>query len=156
MVKPKIPVRQVVQAEPLPQHFYGRGSELQMLEDAVEAADMAWWVIELPSGAVFFSPNKLTMLGFGPAETAEFSHYTAFTDRLHPDDYGRCMRAMKNVVDGRTMKYNVQYRLKHKNGRYVAFHDKGRVVGKRPDGSKAVAGLVQKLWNQSNWKGARQ
>jgi PAS domain S-box-containing protein len=128
------------------QHFYGTGRELEMLEDAVEAADMAWWVMEIPSGAVFFSPNKITMLGYSRKEIKKFVHYSNFTDLLHPDDLLAAMKAMEDLLSGKASTYSQKYRLRNTDGEFVTFYDKGRVVGRRSDGSVAVAGIVQKIW----------
>jgi PAS domain S-box-containing protein len=130
------------------QHFYGTGRELEMLEDAVEAADMAWWVMEIPSGAVFFSPKKIAMLGYDRKETKKFVHYTNFTDLLHPKDLPGAMKSMENLLSGKASTYSQRYRLLCKDGKYITFYDKGRIVGRHPDGSVAVAGIVQKIWQK--------
>lgn len=121
--------------------FYGRGNESAMIEDAIEAADMAWWLMELPSGTVFFSPNKVKLLGYDEKETSKFVHYSSFTKLLHPDDYDNAMKAMKDHIDGIVPIYEVAYRIKTKKGAYIKMYDRGRIVA-RKNGDIAIAGIV--------------
>lgn len=121
--------------------FYGLGGESEMLEVAMEAGGLAWWFMELPSGAVFYSPNKIAMLGYAPEQASKFTHYANFTDLLHPDDHERTMQAMRYHVDGKTEIYEAIYCLKQTNGKYIKLYDRGRIVARKGD-EIAVAGIV--------------
>lgn len=112
-----------------------------MLEDALEGAGVAWWLMELPSGAVFFSPNKIKMMGYTEKDLGKFVHYSAFTNLVHPDDQEKCMQAMRDHMSGKAKAYETQYRIKAKNGSYRTFYDRGRIVGKKK-GETAIAGIV--------------
>lgn len=118
---------------------YGSGTELEKLEIAMEAAGMAWWWMEIPSGAIFFSPNKAKMLG---RSEADFIHYKNFTDLVHPDDYERMMQDMRNHLEGKADIYRTTYRIKTADGSYKRFLDKGKIVSRRKDGEIALAGMV--------------
>ena len=122
-------------------YFYGHGEEFAMLEDAIEAGGMAWWLMELPSKLVFFSPNKLYMMGFKKSDIPKFTTYTDFTDRLHPDDYPKAMQAMMDHIEGRSKIYETQYRIMGADNQYRTFYDRGRIVG-RKDGNLAISGIV--------------
>lgn len=127
--------------------FYGKGDEDLLIEDALDAADMAWWLMELPSGAIFFSPKKITMLGYNAADIDKFFHYKHFTDLVHPDDYEQLMKAMKDHIEGTKDRYVARYRIRNTDGKYVTFQDKGKIVGKKDDGSMAVVGIVNLVTN---------
>src|SRR6476660_4777829 len=105
---------------------YGDGSELLKFETAMEAIGLAWWWMEYPSGVIFCSPNKAKMLGRDPAD---FVHYKNFTDLVHPDDYERIMQDMRNHIQGTAELYETKYRIKHANGEYIQFFDRGKIVG---------------------------
>ncbi|MEO8105595.1 MAG: PAS domain-containing protein [Candidatus Saccharibacteria bacterium] len=122
--------------------FYGKVDEYLLIEDALAAADMAWWLMELPSGAIFFSPKKITMLGYEAKDIDKFFHYKSFTDLVHPDDYAQLMKAMQDHLEGTKDSYIARYRIRNKDGNYVTFQDKGKIVGKKDDGSLAVVGIV--------------
>lgn len=116
-------------------------SDLEHIEDALVAADMAWWELEFPSGALSFSKNKTDMLGY---EQKDFVHFTHFTELIHPEDHDASMKAMTDHYEGRKEFYEVDYRIKAKDGSYVKFRDKGQVV-ERSDHGFIVAGIVQKI-----------
>lgn len=117
---------------------YGDGKELDKLEIALEAAGVAWWWMEYPSGVVFFSPNKAHMLSRKPDD---FVHYKHFMDLVHPDDYESTMQAMREHLQGSKPIYETTYRIKAKDGSYRKFYDRGKVVG-RNNGEISLAGFV--------------
>lgn len=119
----------------------GIRTPLEHVEDALVAADMAWWELEFPSGALRFSKNKTDMLGY---EKEDFVHFTHFTSLIHPKDYDGAMKAMSDHYDGITDNYDTIYRIRADDGSYVRFHDKGRIV-ERNDQGFVVAGIVQKV-----------
>ncbi len=116
-------------------------NQLHMMESAFEAAEIAWWWMELPSGMVMYSPNKLKMLG---RDKEHYTHYKQFTDLVHPDDYERMMADMMDLIEGRKPMYETKYRIKSKDGKYANFYDKGKIVGKRGK-DIIIAGFVQKI-----------
>lgn len=122
--------------------FYGSGDELALFEDAMQAAEMAWWMIELPSGAVFFNVNKIKMLGYKEKDADQFVHYKSFTDLIHPDDYEKAMKAMKDHLEGRAECYITKYRIKGVDGEYRTFLDKGKIVATNNKKEVSVAGIV--------------
>jgi PAS domain S-box-containing protein len=118
---------------------YGSGNELEKLDIAMEAAGVAWWWMELPTGAVFFAPNKAHMLGRNPED---FIHYNNFTELVHPDDYEHMMQAMRDHLEGRAERYETRYRIECADGTYKTFYDRGKVVSKKANGDIALAGMV--------------
>lgn len=120
---------------------HGIKTELEQIEGALEAASMAWWSLELPSGAMKFSPNKTAMLGY---EAIDFIHYLHFTELIHPDDHDETMQAMRDHYTGKKPTYETVYRIKANDGTYVTFRDQGRIVERLKD-SFTVAGIVSKV-----------
>lgn len=112
--------------------------DFQRLDNAMEAAGMAWWEIEFPSGVVFFAENKAKMLGYDPDQ---FFHYKSFTDLVHPDDYETAMQAMRDHMSGKTDHYETVYRIKTKSGDYKTFLDRGKIVQKKGNEMR-IAGVV--------------
>ena len=110
----------------------------ERLEAAMEAGSLAWWRMELPSGKVIFSDMKAEMLGYPPER---FEEYSDFTDLLHPDDYEKAMQAMRDHLEGETEKYEVEYRIRKKDGSYKWFRDIGSVTELR-DEYRVVTGVV--------------
>jgi len=79
------------------------------------------------TGRVIFNENKVKMLGYKMDDFID-SDYTDFTDLVHPDDYDFVMDAMKKHLEGKAKLYEVEYRIKSKNGKYKWFHDRGSIV----------------------------
>ena len=104
----------------------------------MEAAGVAWWWMELPSGVVFYSPNKADMLG---RKDEQFVHYKDFVKLVHPEDQERIMQDMYDHIEGRAKLYETTYRIQKKDGSYKTFYDRGEIVAKK-DGEISVAGMV--------------
>lgn len=122
--------------------FYENVDELTLLNDAMEAGGIAWWMMEYPGGAVFFHLNKIKMLGYTEKDLDQFVHYTSFTDLLHPEDHPGAMQAMIDHISGKKDMYETEYRIKGKDGKYRTFFDRGKIVAKNDKGEMAVAGMV--------------
>lgn len=124
---------------------YGNGQELERFEIAMEATGLAWWWMELPSGVLFTSPHKAKMLGYDPKG---FYHYKKYTDLVHADDIEHTMQVMRDHLEGKTDVYETSYRIKHKDGHYVRFFDRGKIIG-RNGKEVIVAGFV---FDQAQYK----
>ena len=114
------------------------GESEQRLNIALEAGNMAWWEMELPSGLVKFNSNKTAMLG---REAKDFTVYQDFTAIVHPDDYEPAMQAMLDHLEGRADRYECQYRIQHTNGDFLWFQDIGKIVSNK-DGVITISGIV--------------
>ncbi|USN96662.1 MAG: PAS domain-containing protein [Candidatus Nomurabacteria bacterium] len=125
--------------------FYDHVDEMELFNDAMEASGMAWWLFEHPTGLIFFHPNKLKMLGYDAKDAEKFVHISKFVDLMHPDDIESTTGALGAYLEGKTDDYQADYRMKTKNGEYKRFYDRGKIVGKRPDGQIAVAGFAMDL-----------
>jgi PAS domain S-box-containing protein len=120
---------------------YGTGNELDMLESALDATGVAWWWMELPSGTIFFSANKTRMIG---TKADDFYHFKHFTNLVHPDDHIKMMKDMTDHIEGKEDIYETTYRIKHSDGTYRRFYDRGKIVS-RKNGEITLAGLVMDI-----------
>jgi len=110
------------------------------LELTMEAANIAWWEIDIETGKVSFSKKKTNMLGYSQEQ---FHQYKDFTKIVHTDDYEQMMSSMRALLNGAENKYDIEYRIKAKKGEYRRFHDIGIITrydeNKKP---KIVSGIV--------------
>lgn len=125
--------------------FYDHIDEMNLFNDAMEASGMAWWLVEYPSGLIFYHPNKLKMLEFEDKDMEEFVHLSKLAKLIHPKDRKRVEDALCAYLEGKVDEYQVDYRMKTKNGKYKHFFDRGKIVGRNKDGQMAVAGFVMDL-----------
>ena len=86
----------------------------------------------------YWSDTMRHMLGF--SSTEDFPNtFETWIDRLHPEDKERTLRQYREAVEDRTNEkiYDVEYRLRLKDGRYQWFRAAGR-LSRREDGSAIV------------------
>lgn len=100
----------------------------ERLDLSLSAGNLAWWEMDVSSGMVTFNKNKIRMLGYSEKEFGTTVHYKKFMDLVHPDDYEPAMQAMRNHLTGKSNLYEVEYRIRMKNGNYKWFYDRGSIT----------------------------
>jgi diguanylate cyclase (GGDEF)-like protein/PAS domain S-box-containing protein len=111
--------------------------ETQMrLAMAAEIAEVGYSEFDLVNGMAYFSPEWKRLLGY---EDAGFRNdFSEWTTRLHPEDRDRIMGAIERFVREPDGTLDLEYRLRHRDGRYRWCH--GRVIAVRE-----APGRVRKL-----------
>ena len=94
----------------------------RQLEATMLAGNIAWWEMDVKSGAVRFNEQKARLIGRNPAE---FVHYTDFTTLVHPADLEPMMENMRRYLRGESVAYAVDYRIRHLTGSWKWFQDIG-------------------------------
>ena len=72
----------------------------------------------LATGEVYHSLRYRSILGFEDDEMADNLNFNECMERIHPDDHQRVMEARDAYLEGRIPVYEVEYRLRHKDGTY--------------------------------------
>jgi PAS domain S-box-containing protein len=85
----------------------------------------------LETGAVVYSSHWKRMLGYSDEEIEP--HVSAFERLIHPDDLAPATRINVNVA-GDDRPYEMEFRLRHKNGHYVHVLSRGYPVRREPGG----------------------
>ena len=85
----------------------------------------------LETGAVVYSKHWKQMLGYEDHEIEP--HVSAFERLIHPDDLARATLVNTSVSRGDTP-YEMEFRLRHKNGHYIHVLSRGFPVHREPDG----------------------
>ncbi|HET8852499.1 MAG TPA: GAF domain-containing protein [Ktedonobacteraceae bacterium] len=86
---------------------------------AVQETNAGLWDWNLVTNEFYLSPHWKEMLGFGDAELP--NSYEAWRERVHPEDLPVALLALQRHFDGSTPFYQVEYRLRHKDGSYRWF-----------------------------------
>jgi PAS domain S-box-containing protein len=103
----------------------------ERLSLAFEGAQEGVYDWNLETGAVVYSTHWKKMLGYDDDEIEP--HVSAFERLLHPDDRARAIRINEGVASG-DRPYEVEFRLRHKNGRYIHVLSRGFPVRRDPGG----------------------
>lgn len=123
--------------------------ELLAEKEAEVKLDYPWkgnlghWYWNIQSNDVVFNPLKVSILGYSKDEIPESVPYEFFTDKLHPEDYATAMDKMMKHLNGETAVYELEYRIKAKDGKWKWFYDRGKVTQRKADGTPLFAsGIV--------------
>lgn len=111
------------------------------IEASMLAGNMAWWEMELPSGRIDFNDNKTEMLGY---KKENFMHYWDFMNIVHPQDHDKVNQSMRDHLQGKADVYEIEYRIKHRKGNYLWFHDIGKITEKKGENLK-ISGIVTNI-----------
>ena len=93
---------------------------------AVRGSDAGIWDWDIRTSTVFFSDRWKSMLGYAPNEIAH--EFTEWSNRLHPDDRARGLASIDAYLSGRTPEYELEHRLRHKDGTYRWILARGAAV----------------------------
>jgi PAS domain S-box-containing protein len=98
---------------------------------AFAGAQEGIWDWDLETNAVVYSARWKEMLGY--AEDEVEPHISAWERLVHPDDRAAADRAHESVVRGQPT-YEAEFRLRHKEGRYIHVLSRGFPVRREPGG----------------------
>lgn len=99
---------------------------------ALEGADLAAWVWDVPADRVTLSESWTDILGEPRRETVTSSRELATL--VHPDDLPQVLSVLESAVRGRSPSYDVEHRVRTANGTYRWIQSRGKVVARNPAG----------------------
>ncbi|MBN2527352.1 MAG: response regulator [Deltaproteobacteria bacterium] len=97
---------------------------LQSIIDGTDVGTFEWYV---QTGEAVFNEKWATMLGYTLQELSPLSVETWRT-LVHPADLSRSDEALQAHFEGREPFYDIECRLKHKDGHWIWVHTRGKVV----------------------------
>ncbi|HEY1242933.1 MAG TPA: PAS domain S-box protein [Bryobacteraceae bacterium] len=127
-----------------------RSSE-ERLELALRASEEGVWDWNLETGALWYSSRLEEMLGY--ANHAMAPNVDAWVDLIHPEDRTR-FHQMVAVVLGGEGNYEIEFRLRHKDGHYVDTLSRGFPVRREAGGS--IARIVGTHFDLTERKAAEE
>jgi PAS domain S-box-containing protein len=83
---------------------------------AVHGSGIGIWDWDIQTNQVFLSPIWKRMLGYEDDEMKD--SFEAWEGRLHPDDRDRVLTTMRKHLAGSLSEYEMEHRLRHKDGSY--------------------------------------
>ncbi len=92
----------------------------------VEEVQAGYWDWNLSTNALYLSPEWGQQLGLESKELP--ITWQKWSRRLHPDDRSFVLTAAKDYITGNRQDFDLQFRLRHKNGSYRWMHSRGALL----------------------------
>jgi diguanylate cyclase (GGDEF)-like protein/PAS domain S-box-containing protein len=108
-----------------------RQSELRW-QFALDGSGDGIWDWNRQTGDVFYSRQWKIMLGYEDSEIG--STVNEWSDRVHPDDLGRCWTVINEHLRGSTSDFAMEHRMLAKDGTWRWIYDRGKVIECAEDG----------------------
>jgi len=110
----------------------------------IEGANLGIWDRNVVTGEVVRNRRLVEIFGYPEDELTG-----RVWDReriIHPDDFKTVMAALRDHFEERTPYFEIDYRLKRKDGRWIWVHDRGEVMARDETGRPLrMAGITQDI-----------
>ena len=101
---------------------------------AMQGANDGLWDWAITTDEFYYSPRWKSMLGYEEHEIG--TGLEEGVSRIHPDDRERVLQRVADFQAGKERTYEIEFRMRHKDGRYV--HILSRAFGVRDASGKVV------------------
>lgn len=117
------------------QHFpYHELSKKQKrMQGILEASAIGTWEWNVQTGETIFNSQWAELLGYTLEELAPIDVRT-WNNLTHPDDLKRSDALLEQHFEGKIPLYEIEMRMRHKEGHWVWVIDKGKVITRTADG----------------------
>lgn len=124
-------------------HMRFEVTELMQAKQALEASEERWkfalegareavWDCDVPSGRLQFSPMWHTMLDYAEGDLEPtVAQWEAL---VHPDDLANTLSTLSAHFRGETDFYDIEYRLRCRDGSFKWIHSRGKLMERTVDG----------------------
>jgi PAS domain S-box-containing protein len=92
----------------------------------IEATNDGLWDWDINENTLFFSDRYYTMLGYEPCDFEASPE--SWENLFHPDDKERGKELLTKYLNKELSEYNVEFRLKAKDGTWRWIHSRGKIV----------------------------
>lgn len=114
----------------------------ERLSLAVQGSSDGLWDWNMLTGAAYYSPRLIEMVGHDPEQIKP--HHDGFLEILHPDDLDTSRRAMRAHLRDHAP-YEVEFRLRAKNGEYRWFLSRGQAIRNGQGRAVRMAGSIKDI-----------
>lgn len=107
------------------QELLGKPDE-RRLALAIAGSGTGVWDRHVPSGEIHYSPGWKALIGYADDEIG--NRIEDAYPRVHPDDIHYVQATISAHFEARTHAYEVEHRLRHKDGHYIWVCSRGKVI----------------------------
>lgn len=104
------------------------------LENTIKGARLATWEWNLKTDELQVNEEWANIIGYSLVDLEPVDNNT-WLNRLHPKDLEILNENMNNHLKGETEYYDCVLRIKHRSGKWIWIHDKGKVIERDKNGS---------------------
>ncbi|MGM0500273.1 MAG: PAS domain-containing protein [Bacillota bacterium] len=126
---------------PYGKEFYGSGRDItdkivqtekikrqkKRLDWIIEGTDAGSWQWNIQTGKTIFNDKWAEILGYSLEEISPTTIET-WEKLVHPEDLKKAKKETKKHLRGETKQYNVELRMKHKDGHWIWVNDRGKLI----------------------------
>ncbi|RUO77731.1 PAS domain-containing hybrid sensor histidine kinase/response regulator [Idiomarina seosinensis] len=107
-------------------------TERNRLSLLLDATRLGTWEWNPQTGRTEFNQRWANIFGFELDELER--DIKTWSNRVHEEDYQRVIDALTDHLQGRTPFYESEYRMLHRNGRWIYVLDRGRIIERDGNG----------------------
>ena len=105
----------------------------ERLELALSGGDIGLWDLDVPSGTATYNDQWWRMFGYAPDEIEVVDGL--WKSMVHPGDYAQARAGLARHMEGRTLMYEGEVRVRHKDGHWLWIQNRAKVVERAADGA---------------------
>jgi PAS domain S-box-containing protein len=124
----------------------------QRLGLAVQNAGFGVWDFDILQQTVHYSPQWKALLGYDDTDAPD--SVELWRSRVHPDDLPAMLTALQDHFESRSPAYEMEFRLRAADGRYLWVLSRGRVVDRDAQGEPLRA--IGTLTDLTRWREAQR
>lgn len=107
--------------------------ERDRFEETIDATRAGTWEWNIQTGECVLNERWAIMLGYSLAELMPVS-FATFQQLTHPDDLPRVTEALEQHLSGKNKYYEIDFRMRHRNGSWVWVADRGKLISRTHEG----------------------
>lgn len=104
----------------------------QRMALAIDGSNTGIWDRDLDKDRIHYSPRWKALIGYADHEISDDIRDSY--KRIHPDDLARVQATILDHLAQRTEFYEVEHRIRHRDGHYLWVRSRGKVVERDPHG----------------------
>lgn len=105
----------------------------ERLELVINVTGVGIWDWKVQTGELSFNQRWAEIIGYS-AEELQPMHFDTWANNIHPDDLGLAQELLEKHWRGELERYEVEARMRHKNGQYIWILATGNTVEWHADG----------------------